>query len=88
MLQPDDQAYYLRRAEEEMDRGDQAIGPAIAALHYELSYRYSLLASRSDNGTPQLRLVDPHPITRRAPAESVGRPPREMWNEGITVGSV
>ena len=37
-------AYYARRAAEEIAVGDKADGSSIAAIHFELAYRYSLLA--------------------------------------------
>lgn len=57
MLHPNDQIYYLRRAAEEMDRADQAINASVAAIHYELANRYSMLAAQSGTQAPRLMLV-------------------------------
>lgn len=57
MTNSDDRAYYAGRILEEMERGDRAADPAVAAVHYELAHRYSLLAGRTDAETPKLKLV-------------------------------
>ena len=44
MSEDSDCFYYARRAEEENSSGRSAADPAIAAIHFELSYRYRLLA--------------------------------------------
>lgn len=41
-----------------MERGDQAINATIAAIHYKLANRYSILAAQSGTGTAKLSLVD------------------------------
>lgn len=58
MSRADDQTYYSRRTADELKRGDEAIDATIAAIHYELAKRYSILAARSRSGTPKLFLVD------------------------------
>ena len=57
MRHPDDREYYACRTQEEMDCGDSAADPTAAAVHYELAYRYSVLAGRPDLGIPNLSLV-------------------------------
>lgn len=52
----DDQAYYSKRAVDEIDHGDQAANASVAAIHYELARRYSLLAFFMNDG--KLALVD------------------------------
>jgi hypothetical protein len=44
MRHSDDPDYYTVRTIEEMERGDQAVNSTIAAVHYELAFRYSVLA--------------------------------------------
>jgi len=46
----DDRAYFADRVNQEHDVGDSAATSQIAAIHYELAYRYALLCSddRSD----------------------------------------
>lgn len=58
MSRPDDRAYYSLRTAEEMERGDQAIDAASAAIHYELAKRYSILAAPSGTKAPKFTLVD------------------------------
>lgn len=47
-----DRSYYLTRAEQEAAAGYRATDKAIADIHFELAYRYSLLAK----GIPTLAL--------------------------------
>jgi hypothetical protein len=51
-----DLAYFSRRFVEEMDLGDQAASASIAAIHYEMAHRYSLIV-RAHDGKPALTLV-------------------------------
>lgn len=53
----DDHAYHAKRAEEELECGDQAVNACISAIHYELAYRHSLLAARRTHAPPTLTLV-------------------------------
>lgn len=39
-----DREYFADRAEQEVEVGDRAASPLIAAIHYELAFRYSLLS--------------------------------------------
>lgn len=39
-----DQDYFTRRAIEEMERGEQAVIAAISLIHFELAFRYLILA--------------------------------------------
>ena len=39
--------YYGRRADEQTALGRQAATQRVAAVHYELAYRYALLSSRA-----------------------------------------
>jgi hypothetical protein len=41
--------YYGRRADEQTALGNQASIKKVAAVHYELAYRYNLLSSRAAN---------------------------------------
>jgi len=41
--------YYGRRADEQTALGNQASIKKVAAVHYELAYRYALLSSRTAN---------------------------------------
>lgn len=56
MLQSDDHIYFSRRYDEEIENGDHAATAIIAAIHYELAHRYSLIA-RTNPARPALRLV-------------------------------
>ncbi len=58
MLGKEDRAYYTRRAAEELERGDQAAGTTGAAAHFELAYRYAVLAAQPAAGTPKLTPVN------------------------------
>ena len=58
MSNPDDQTFYSRRIAEEMERGDRAIDAAIAAIHYELAHRYSILAASAGRGTAAVTVVN------------------------------
>ena len=51
MSRADDLAYFTRRFAEEMDRGDQAASASIAAIHYELAHRYSLIVRANQGNT-------------------------------------
>lgn len=45
MSRINDHAYFADRVDQENALGDRAASPGIAAIHYELAYRYALLAS-------------------------------------------
>ena len=55
MSQEDDRSYYEARAEQENEASNLATDPATAAIHFELSYRYSLLADGIPTLMPQMR---------------------------------
>ena len=55
MARSDHQYYYSRRSAEEMERGDRAANPTVAAVHYELACRYAILAAWA--GSSQNELV-------------------------------
>ena len=48
MSRADDLAYFSRRYAEEMARGDQAASASIAAIHYDLAHRYSLIVRANE----------------------------------------
>lgn len=52
-----DRAYFSCRAEEEIQRGEESATMLVAAVHYELAYRYSLKADQSDSRNPSLTLI-------------------------------
>lgn len=56
MRNSEDDDYYAQRALEEIDRGDSAVDPTAAAVHYDLAQRYSTLAGRPDLALPKLTL--------------------------------
>ena len=58
MSHQDDCAYYALRAAEESLRGDEATNEAVAAIHYELAFRYEVLAAQLRTEGPKLTLVD------------------------------
>jgi hypothetical protein len=58
MSHQDDSAYYGLRAAEEVLRGDEATNEAIAAIHYELAFRYEVLAAQLRTEGPKLTLVN------------------------------
>lgn len=66
-----DTAYYWIRAAEEYERADQATTAAAAAVHYELAYRYGIIASQADAGRPPLMLVDIEKISKGSDATSL-----------------
>ena len=45
MSQLNDREYYADRVDQEHEIGDRAASPRVAAIHYELAYRYSLLCN-------------------------------------------
>ena len=55
MSEDRDRSYHLERAEQETEAGNRATDPATAAIHFELAYRYSLLADSIPTLMPQLR---------------------------------
>ena len=57
MSHQDDSAYYGLRAAEEVSRGDEATNEAVAAIHYELAFRYETLAAQLRTKGPKLTLV-------------------------------
>lgn len=50
-----DRSYYAFRSEQETEAGNRAADPATAAIHFELAYRYSLLADGIPTLMPQRR---------------------------------
>ena len=58
MSYPDESAYYWLRAAAELERGDQAPTATIAAVHYELAYRYGVAAVHASDSKPRLMLVE------------------------------
>lgn len=57
MSNPDDHNYYWIRAAEEFERGGQAVDSIVAAVHYELAFRYGTLAAQTGTRAPKLKLV-------------------------------
>ena len=55
MSEARDRSYYSSRAEQENELGEQAADPAVAAIHFELADRYSLLAEGIPTLRPELR---------------------------------
>ena len=55
MSETSDRSYYSRRAEQERALGEQARDPAVAAIHFDLADRYSLLAEGIPALKPELR---------------------------------
>lgn len=49
--------YYWIRAAEEMERGDHTPDTAVAAVHYEMAYRYGIFATEISKGARELTLV-------------------------------
>jgi hypothetical protein len=47
MFERGDRSYYEGRADQALRMGDQATDPKVAAVHYELALRYSLLCVRA-----------------------------------------
>lgn len=45
-MSTEDRHYFLRRTEEEFALGDGAPSPRIAAVHYEMAYRYASLCGK------------------------------------------
>ena len=58
MTDQDGASYYWVRAAEEMNRGDRADNPTVAAVHFEMAYRYGIIATQKGQKTPTLRLID------------------------------
>ncbi len=56
MFEPDDRDYYSARANDASARGSQASNPRVAAIHYELAYRYSLLTGETSVERTELKL--------------------------------
>ncbi len=54
MFEPDDQVYYENRAVHAMALGNQAADSKIAAVHFELALRYSLLSAQPPRTRPDL----------------------------------
>ena len=89
MKRQDDQLYFTGRVRDEIDRGDQARNSSIAAIHYELAYRYSLLCAKARPG-PRLSLVseNPKPVAARLftnVGEAVGT---RKWRSAQSVSAV
>ena len=57
MAYQNDREYLNRRMDEELERGDRAANSSVAAIHYELAYRYALRCFEEPSGPPTLRLV-------------------------------
>jgi len=57
MLQSIDKVYFARRAVDEIERGEQAANAALAAIHYEMALRYSMLAAEVPSRRPKLTLI-------------------------------
>lgn len=57
MPRPDDHCYYSRRTAEELERGDQASNATVAAIHYTMANRYSILAAKAATGKRSLTVV-------------------------------
>lgn len=57
MTQHECPSYYWIRAAEEMERGDHSVDPAVASVHYEMAWRYGMLATRMSVGPPKLSLI-------------------------------
>ena len=57
MSRRDDHAYYSRRTAEETVRGDRASDANVAAVHYELARRYSVLAAKTGIAKPRSTLI-------------------------------
>ena len=55
MSEQQDRSYYADRAAQEQDSGNRATDPATAAIHFELAYRYSLMADGIATLMPQKR---------------------------------
>jgi len=47
-----DRAYYANRFTEEIERGEQATSGAAGVIHFELAYRYALLAAHEPRERP------------------------------------
>ena len=45
MSRTNDREYFAYRVDQENEIGDRAASPRIAAIHYELAYRYALRCS-------------------------------------------
>ena len=48
--------YYGRRADEQTALGRSAASPKVAVVHYELAYRYALMASKTRLPGPAMPL--------------------------------
>jgi hypothetical protein len=48
--------YYGRRADEQTALGRSAASPKVAVVHYELAYRYALMASKTRQPGPAMPL--------------------------------
>jgi hypothetical protein len=55
-----DRIYLNRRFENELERGNQAANSSIAAIHYELAFRYALRCFEGSSEPPPLTLVPGH----------------------------
>ena len=53
MSQLDDNAYYIRRIAEELERSDRAPNENVAAVHRELARRYSKLVAQMGARKPR-----------------------------------
>ena len=55
MSEDQNRSYHLERAEQETEAGNRATDPATAAIHFDLAYRYSLLADGIPTPMPPMR---------------------------------
>ena len=55
MSEDRDRSYHLERAEQETEAGNRATDPKTAAIHFDLAYRYSLLADGIPTLMPPMR---------------------------------
>lgn len=56
MSHMNDREYFADRVDQENELGDRAANPLIAAIHYELAYRYALLCSDGERNVFPLLL--------------------------------
>ena len=58
MSQLDDNAYYIRRVAEKLERGARAPNASVAAVHHELARHYSMLIARVEQGKKRVTFVN------------------------------
>ncbi len=84
MFERDDQVYYASRAAHATSLGDRATDPNIAAIHYELALRYSILSVQAPRTQPhwlEYILAAPNFSLERLPARA------EIGRRGIALSS-